>query len=125
MKTKDSTISNANVYQLDGKVPIKTAVPFGLQHILAMFVANISPILIVTAIGFSLLSVGASSFGGGTGFTQVPEIFAIFPQIVENVFAENCVTVVFLVSIILNLVLPKNMEDAGNELEEFSNGQKA
>lgn len=125
MKTKDSTISNANVYQLDGKVPIKTAVPFGLQHILAMFVANISPILIVTAIGFSLLSVGASSFGGGTGFTQVPEIFAIFPQIVENVFAENCVAVVFLVSIILNLVLPKNMEDAGNELEEFSNGQKA
>lgn len=104
---------------VDGKVPIKTAVPFGLQHILAMFVANISPILIVaasvvTAIGFSLLSVGASSFGGGTGFTQVPEIFAIFPQIVENVFAENCVAVVFLVSIILNLVLPKNMEAAGN-----------
>ncbi len=125
MKTKDSTISNANIYQLDGKVPIKAAVPFGLQHILAMFVANISPILIVTAIGFSLLSVGASSFGGGTGFTQVPEIFAIFPQIVENVFAENCVAVVLLVSIILNLVLPKNMEDAGNELEEFSNGQKA
>lgn len=114
MKTKDSTISNANVYQLDGKVPIKTAVPFGLQHILAMFVANISPILIVTAIGFSLLSVGASSFGGGTGFTQVPEIFAIFPQIVENVFAENCVAVVLFVSIILNLVLPKNMEAAGN-----------
>ena len=114
MKTKDSTISNANVYQLDGKVPIKTAVPFGLQHILAMFVANISPILIVAAIGFSLLSVGASSFGGGTGLTQVPEIFAIFPQIVENVFAENCVAVVFLVSIILNLVLPKNMEAAGN-----------
>ena len=51
---------------------------------------------------------------GGTGFTQVPEIFAIFPQIVENVFAENCVAVVFLVSIILNLVLPKNMEAAGN-----------
>ena len=114
MKTKDSTISNANVYQLDGKVPIKTAVPFGLQHILAMFVANISPILIVAAIGFSLLSVGESSFGGGTGFTRVPEIFAIFPQIVENVFAENCVAVVFLVSIILNLVLPKNMEAAGN-----------
>ena len=114
MKTKDQTISNANVYQLDGKVPIKTAVPFGLQYILAMFVANISPILIVAAIGFSLLSVGASSFGGGTGFTRVPEIFAIFPQIVENVFAENCVAVVFLVSIILNLVLPKNMEAAGN-----------
>ena len=28
----------------------------------------------------------------------------------EYVFAENCVAVVFIVSIILNLVLPKNME---------------
>lgn len=29
---------------------------------------------------------------------------------VQNVFAQNCVAVVFLVSILLNLVLPKNME---------------
>ena len=36
-----------NIYELDGKVPIGKAVPFGLQHILAMFVANIAPILIV------------------------------------------------------------------------------
>lgn len=27
-----------NIYQLDGKVPIGKAIPFGLQHILAMFV---------------------------------------------------------------------------------------
>lgn len=30
MKTKDTTISNSNVYQLDGRVPVRTAVPFGL-----------------------------------------------------------------------------------------------
>lgn len=36
-----------NIYNLDGKVPVAKAVPFGLQHILAMFVANIAPILIV------------------------------------------------------------------------------
>ena len=35
-----------NIYKLDGRVPIQKAIPFGLQHILAMFVANISPILI-------------------------------------------------------------------------------
>ena len=35
-------------------------------------------------------------------------IFAIFPSIVRSVFAENCVAVVFLTAIILNLVLPKN-----------------
>lgn len=33
--------------KLDGKVPVGKAIPFGLQHILAMFVANIAPILIV------------------------------------------------------------------------------
>ena len=29
-----------NLYKLDGKVPILKAIPFGLQHILAMFVAS-------------------------------------------------------------------------------------
>ena len=36
-----------NIYRIDGKVPVFKAVPFGLQHILAMFVANIAPIIIV------------------------------------------------------------------------------
>ena len=38
-----------NIYQLNGRVPVKKAVPFGLQHILAMFVANLTPITIVGA----------------------------------------------------------------------------
>lgn len=37
-----------NIYQLDGKVNLAKAIPFGVQHILAMFVANIAPVLIVT-----------------------------------------------------------------------------
>ena len=119
-----------NLYKLDGRVPVGKAVPFGLQHVLAMFVSNIAPIMIlagavgldsqvsavliqncmviavigtlvligavivgglvegtlglfakywikliphivaatvVTAIGFSLLPVGANSFAGGQG----------------------------------------------------------
>ena len=36
-----------NIYQLDGKVPLGKAVPFGLQHVLAMFVANLAPIIII------------------------------------------------------------------------------
>ena len=56
------------------------------------------------------ITIAALSLSIGIGFTQVPEIFAIFPKIVETVFAENCVAVVFIVSIILNLVLPKNMD---------------
>ena len=41
------TVSIENIYTLDGKVPLAKSVPFGLQHVLAMFVANIAPIMIV------------------------------------------------------------------------------
>lgn len=40
-----------NIYQLDGRVPIMKAIPFGLQHILAMFVANLTPITLIAAAG--------------------------------------------------------------------------
>lgn len=41
--------SLTNIYQLDGTVPLLHAIPFGLQHILAMFVANLTPITIIAA----------------------------------------------------------------------------
>ena len=34
-----------NIYKLDGKVPILKAIPFGLQHILAMFIAGIATLI--------------------------------------------------------------------------------
>lgn len=43
----------------------------------------------------------------GLGFTQATGMFAIFPEIIRTVFAENCVAMVFLLAVILNLVLPK------------------
>lgn len=43
--------SVSNIYQLEGRVPIMKAIPFGLQHILAMFVANLTPITIIAAAG--------------------------------------------------------------------------
>lgn len=36
-----------NIYKLNGRVPLTKAIPFGLQHVLAMFVANLAPVLIV------------------------------------------------------------------------------
>lgn len=36
-----------NLYKLDGKVPILKAILFRLKHILAMFVANLSPITLI------------------------------------------------------------------------------
>lgn len=36
-------------FQFEGKLPLKQAIPLGLQHVLAMFVGNLTPILIITA----------------------------------------------------------------------------
>lgn len=35
------------IYSLDGKPPLKIAIPLGMQHILAMFTGNIAPIIII------------------------------------------------------------------------------
>ena len=57
------------------------------------------------------ITIAALSLSMGIGFTQVLEIFEIFPQIVQNVFVQNSIVVVFLVAVILNLALPDNMEN--------------
>lgn len=43
----------------------------------------------------------------GLGFTQASEMFNIFPEIIKTVFANNCVAIVFLLAVLLNLILPK------------------
>lgn len=35
-------------YEFEGRIPWKQAIPMGLQHVLAMFVGNLTPILIIT-----------------------------------------------------------------------------
>nr|MBS9780006.1 purine permease [Moraxellaceae bacterium] len=52
----------------------------------------------------------ALSISVGLGFTQVPEIFNSAPVLVKDIFSGNPVAGVFIISIILNLVLPKDME---------------
>ena len=43
----NAAVGNDNIYKLDGRMPVLKALPFGLQHVLAMFVANITPIIIL------------------------------------------------------------------------------
>lgn len=45
---ENANCSISNIYKLDGRVPIGKAIPFGLQHILAMFVSNLAPITMIT-----------------------------------------------------------------------------
>ena len=39
-----------NIYKLDGRVPVGKAIPFGLQHVLAMFVANVTPVMLIASV---------------------------------------------------------------------------
>ncbi len=72
----------------------------------------VSGIQMIGKCGYSQrnITIVALSLSVGLGFTQVPQLFDIFPDIIRTVFAENCVAVVFLMSILLNLILPKNMD---------------
>ena len=45
-----------NIYQLDGRVPVGRAIPYGLQHVLAMFVANLTPITIIAAAAVAVIA---------------------------------------------------------------------
>lgn len=49
-------------YQFEAKMPLAQAVPLGLQHVLAMFVGNLTPILIIS---------GACGMGSGGEFAAL------------------------------------------------------
>lgn len=49
-------------YDFYGKLPLKKAIPLGLQHVLAMFVGNLTPLLIIT---------GACGMGAGSEFADL------------------------------------------------------
>lgn len=40
----------ASPYEFTGRLPLGQAIPLGLQHVLAMFVGNLTPILIITGV---------------------------------------------------------------------------
>lgn len=58
------------------------------------------------------ITIAALSLSVGIGFTAASEIdlWHIFPELIQSVFSQNVVAVVFVISIILNLILPENME---------------
>lgn len=58
---ENANCSISNIYKLDGRVPIGKAIPFGLQHILAMFVSNLAPITMIA--GAAKVSVTGAELG--------------------------------------------------------------
>ncbi len=40
-------MSKTSIYKLEGRVPLREAAPLGIQHVLAMFLGNVSPLIII------------------------------------------------------------------------------
>lgn len=74
----------------------------------------VSGIQMLSRAGFTQrnITIAALSLAIGIGFTTASEteIWSIFPQIARDVFAGNCVAVVFVISVVLSIMLPKDME---------------
>ncbi|MBB6217848.1 NCS2 family nucleobase:cation symporter-2 [Anaerosolibacter carboniphilus] len=57
---KDNNPNLDSKYDVDGKPPLKEAIPLGLQHVLAMFAGNVTvPLIIAGALG---LTIGEKTF---------------------------------------------------------------
>ena len=77
------SISKENIYKLEGRVPLKTAIPLGMQHVLAMYAGNLAPILVISGvlnipadIKVSLLQ-SAMFVAGAVTFVQLRPIWKI------------------------------------------------
>ena len=46
MKSKE-TRTYSSPYEFEGRIPLKYAIPLGIQHVLAMFVGNLTPLIII------------------------------------------------------------------------------
>ena len=53
---------SSEAYKFDGKLPLSQAIPLGLQHVMAMFVGNLTPLLIIT---------GACGIGAGSEYEAI------------------------------------------------------
>ena len=61
-RMKNTNELSKEAYVFEGKLPLRQAIPLGLQHVLAMFVGNLTPLLIIT---------GACGMGSGGEFADL------------------------------------------------------
>ena len=86
-----------NIYKLDGTVPIAKAIPFGLQHILAMFVSNLTPITLIatsaqpalTQAQIAILLQNAMFVAGIATLIQLYPIWKIFATMSSGKFKKG------------------------------------
>ena len=76
-------MKTGSIYELEGKVPLKQAIPLGIQHVLAMFLGNVSPLIIVCGLldvpleTKSILIQNAMFISGAATLLQLYPIFKV------------------------------------------------
>ena len=63
------SVKYTSPYEFEGRIPLKEAIPLGLQHVLAMFVGNLTPIMII---------------GGACGITAGGDLAALQVTLLQN-----------------------------------------
>ncbi len=58
---KEKSSAMGTPYTFEGRIPLKQAIPLGLQHVMAMFVGNLTPLLII---------MGACGLTADAGYTR-------------------------------------------------------
>lgn len=76
-------MKTGSIYELEGKVPLKQAIPLGVQHVLAMFLGNVSPLIIVCGLldipleTKSILIQNAMFISGAATLLQLYPVFKV------------------------------------------------
>lgn len=109
-KKRAGNITGEPVQEIDGAEPeyfVCGTIPLGLQHVLAMFVGNLTPLLIIT---------GTYGLAGGEfadlqlSLLQNAMLFAGIVTLIQLVFGGSGIVPAALVAILLNIILPKEKE---------------
>ncbi|MFR5093266.1 MAG: hypothetical protein ACLTDR_15925 [Adlercreutzia equolifaciens] len=86
-----------------------------LQSVMMFGNIIVSGFQMIANAGFSQrnITIAALSLAVGIGFTQMGDIFTVLPELLQSVFADNCVAVTFVVAIAASLLLPKDAQVEG------------
>jgi NCS2 family nucleobase:cation symporter-2 len=88
MKDRKKNVEYTSPYEFEGKIPLKQAIPLGLQHVLAMFVGNLTPLLIITNLcasisgGEDLIAIQVTLLQNAmlvAGIVTLIQLFAVGP----------------------------------------------
>ncbi len=68
-----------SVYEFEGRIPLKRALPLGIQHVLAMFLANISPLMIVCGLLDIALDLRTSLIQNAMFVAAIATLLQLYP----------------------------------------------